>query len=104
MQPHVDFINQRWEEYTRLLLEEGPDWKWRVTVHPDDVGRFMDEWRAALASGRPMNKIGKLLILSRQHGADRVLVTVRDSDLASIRTAWKGSLTLSTQPSHRAWG
>lgn len=102
----VDFINQRWEGYTGLMLEEGLDWNWGVTVYPDDVGRFMDERCAALASGRPMKtearvraadgeyrwllirnvpvrdelgKIGKLLILSRRHRPDKVLVTVRDS-------------------------
>jgi len=50
----VDFINQRWGEYTGLSLEEGLGWKWGEAIHPDDVARFMDEWRATLASGEPM--------------------------------------------------
>jgi len=50
----VDFVNQRWEEYTGLSLEEGLGWKWGETVHPDDIGKFGEEWRAALASGEPM--------------------------------------------------
>ncbi len=50
----VDFINQRWGEYTGLPVEEGLGWKWEAAVHPDDVGRFIVEWRAALASGQPM--------------------------------------------------
>ena len=50
----VDFVNQRWEEYTGLSLEEGLGWKWGDTVHPDDIERFVREWRTTLASGEPM--------------------------------------------------
>ena len=50
----VDFVNQRWEEYTGLSLEEGLGWKWGETVHPDDMERFVREWRTSVASGEPM--------------------------------------------------
>jgi len=50
----VDFVNQRWEEYTGLSLEEGLGWTWRETVHPDDLEGFVREWRAAVDSGEPM--------------------------------------------------
>jgi len=50
----VDFVNQRWEEYTGLSLEEGLGWTWRETVHPDDLEGFIREWRAAVDSGEPM--------------------------------------------------
>ena len=50
----VDFVNQRWEEYTGLSLEEGLGWKWGETVYPDDLERFVREWRTTLASGEPM--------------------------------------------------
>jgi len=50
----VDFVNQRWEEYTGLSLEEGLGWKWGETVHPDDLERFVREWQTTLASGEPM--------------------------------------------------
>ena len=50
----VDFVNQRWEEYTGLSLEEGLGWKWGETVHPDDIERFVREWRTTVASGEPM--------------------------------------------------
>jgi PAS domain S-box-containing protein len=26
---------------------------WRAAIHPDDVGRFVEEWRKALAAGKP---------------------------------------------------
>jgi len=50
----LDLVNQRWVEYTGLSPEEGLDWKWREAVHPDDIERFVREWRASLASGEPM--------------------------------------------------
>ena len=50
----VDFVNQRWEEYTGLSLEEGLGWKWGETVHPDDIERFVREWRTTVGSGEPM--------------------------------------------------
>lgn len=50
----VDFINQRWREFTGLTVEEGLGWNWGEAVHPDDIKRFVAEWRSALASGKPM--------------------------------------------------
>ena len=50
----VDFINQRWLESTGLSVEDGLGWNWGSAVHPDDLTRFVDEWRAALAAGEPM--------------------------------------------------
>lgn len=49
----VDFINQRWLEFTGLKSEELQGWGWRAAIHPDDVGRFAEELRAALAAGEP---------------------------------------------------
>src|SRR6266478_881423 len=49
-----DFLNQRWQEYTGLSLEEGLGRGWEATHHPDHRARFVDEWRAALAAGEPL--------------------------------------------------
>ncbi len=48
-----DFINQRWLEFTGLKLEEVQGWGWRAAVHPEDAGRVVRDWRAALAEGEP---------------------------------------------------
>jgi PAS domain S-box-containing protein len=50
----VDFINRRWLETTGLTMEGALGWDWSSVVHPDDLPRYVDEWRAALAAGQPM--------------------------------------------------
>src|ERR1700682_4927003 len=50
----VDFINQRFLEFTGRLNEELLGWGWRSTHHPDDMAREVSVWRAALAAGEPM--------------------------------------------------
>jgi PAS domain S-box-containing protein len=56
----AEFLNQRWLEYTGLSLREGLDWGGKVAVHPDDLARFMDEWRAALTEGNPLETEARL--------------------------------------------
>jgi len=50
----VDFINQRFLEFTGRSNEELLGWGWRSTHHPDDMPREVGVWRAALAAGEPM--------------------------------------------------
>ena len=49
----VDFVNRRWLETTGLTIEDALGWDWGSVVHPDDLARYVDEWRAALAAGEP---------------------------------------------------
>jgi len=49
----VDFSNHHWEEYTGLSLEKGAGSGWEVAVHPNDVKRQVEKWRASVASGEP---------------------------------------------------
>ena len=46
----VDFVNQRWLEYTGLSLEEALADSMRI-VHPEDVPRVMEKWRTDMAAG-----------------------------------------------------
>jgi PAS domain S-box-containing protein len=50
----VDFVNQRFVEFTGRSNEELLGWEWKCTVHPDDLPGFVGLWRAALAAGAPM--------------------------------------------------
>ena len=51
---NVDFVNQRWQEFTGLPPEDALGWNWETVVHPDDRARFIADWRAALNSRLPM--------------------------------------------------
>ena len=50
---HIDFLNQRWREYTGLTLEEASGWGWRVAIHDEDLCGLESYWRSVLASGKP---------------------------------------------------
>ena len=49
----VDFVNDRWLQYTGLSRGESLGWGWTATIHPDDVARTTDYWREVLLSGEP---------------------------------------------------
>jgi len=48
----VDFVNQRWLDYTGLSLEEEVEEPTRA-VHPEDLPRVMEKWLANMAAGEP---------------------------------------------------
>ncbi len=56
----VDFINQRWLEYTGMTLEQGLGWGWESAYHSDDREQILSTWRAALAEGKPYEAEGRL--------------------------------------------
>jgi len=47
----VDFLNQRWQEYTGFSLEEGLGLGARLTIHPEDLPSVLEEWKKSVASG-----------------------------------------------------
>jgi PAS domain S-box-containing protein len=49
----VDFVNDRWLEFTGLSPQDALGWNWEAAVHPDDRSRAVAEWRAGLKNGRP---------------------------------------------------
>jgi PAS domain S-box-containing protein len=65
---HIDFLNQRWLEYTGMTLEEASGWGWQKAVSPDDLPRLLEYWRSVLASGRPGEIEARL---RRYDGVDR---------------------------------
>jgi PAS domain S-box-containing protein len=50
----VDFINQRFLEFTGRSMEDIVGWAWGSLVHPDDLTRYVGDWQAAVATGEPM--------------------------------------------------
>jgi len=50
----VDFINQRYRDFTGLPLDEVRNWRWISVIHPDDQRKVNGKWRTALATGEPL--------------------------------------------------
>jgi PAS domain S-box-containing protein len=50
----VDFVSDRWLQFTGLAVEEAFGWKWEAVVHPDDRTRLVADWHTALKKGRAM--------------------------------------------------
>jgi len=50
----VDFINQRFLEFTGRSMEDMLGWGWGSLVHPDDLPGYVSGWQAAVATGEPM--------------------------------------------------
>ncbi len=40
----VDFLNQRWLDYTGFTMEQGLGWNWATALHPDDIGGLTEYW------------------------------------------------------------
>ena len=56
----VDFLSQRWLDYTGMTLEHGLGWAWQPGYHPDDLGNVLSKWRAAVAEGKPLEVEARL--------------------------------------------
>src|SRR6202521_247142 len=50
----VDFINQRFLEFTGRSMEDMLGWGWGSLVHPEDLTRYIGDWQAAVATGEAM--------------------------------------------------
>ena len=60
----IDYINQRWQEYTGVTVEEITEDGWSTIVHPDDLERVSKTWNKAVETG------GKYNIKARLRQAD----------------------------------
>jgi PAS domain S-box-containing protein len=50
---NLDFLNQRWCEYTGLSLEQACGAGWEAAIHPDDLPPLRAYWRSLLAARKP---------------------------------------------------
>ena len=50
---HIDFLNQRWCEYTGLGVDEAYGEGWQTAIHPEDLPELLERWRSIPASGEP---------------------------------------------------
>ncbi|WP_396127310.1 ATP-binding protein [Acidicapsa acidisoli] len=49
----VDFVNRHWQEYTGLSTESTVGSGWQAAVHPQDLKRHAEKWRASVATDAP---------------------------------------------------
>ena len=61
-----EFLNKRWHDYTGLSPQEARGRGWRVTIHPEDLQKVLDTFRALRASGEP----GELEHRLRRHDGE----------------------------------
>ena len=50
---NVDYVNNRWYEFTGMDFEQTRDWGWQPALHPDDMEVVSLRWRESLTSGEP---------------------------------------------------
>jgi PAS domain S-box-containing protein len=87
-----DFVSGRWVEYTGVSAKDGLGWVWIDVIHPDDRAAFVDRWKAALASGAPLETETRLRRADGQYRWWLIrAVPLRDEQL-TIRK-WYGSAT-----------
>src|SRR6266481_6237008 len=53
---HVDFVNDRWLQFTGLSSDEAFGWKWEAVLHPDDRTRVVADWHTAVKNGQAMER------------------------------------------------
>ena len=49
----VDFLNQRWCDYTGVSLEDASGHGWRSAIHPEDLPALVDYWSSLLNGREP---------------------------------------------------
>ena len=49
----VDFVSRHWRDHSGLSEENASGAGWQTAVHPEDIDRHLDKWRASLATGAP---------------------------------------------------
>jgi PAS domain S-box-containing protein len=86
----VDFVNKRFLEFAGRSMEDLLGWGWGSFVHPEDLTRYIGEWHAAVATGKPMESEARV---RRMDGDYRWLlirnVPLRD-ELGNI-VSWYGT-------------
>jgi PAS domain S-box-containing protein len=89
---NIDFLNQRWLEYTGLPLALATGSGWQVAVFPDDLPGLLGIWRKVLASGAPGEAEARL---RRHDGVFRWFLFRAEPlyDIAGNLVKWYGQST-----------
>src|SRR5208337_5651483 len=52
----IDFANRNWEKYSALSTEYTAGSGWEAAVHPEDLRRHGEKWRASVTNGEPFEQ------------------------------------------------
>ncbi|MFL5918806.1 MAG: PAS domain S-box protein [Gaiellaceae bacterium] len=88
----LDYVNQRALDYFDAPFAELVESGWTHVVHPEDLGRVLERWQRALASGQPYENELRLRRADgeyRWHLTRSVAMTSRDGEIVK----WFGSNT-----------
>ena len=47
----IDYINQRWQDYSGVNLQQIQKHGWELIIHPEDLSAIDDIWRTCIATG-----------------------------------------------------
>jgi PAS domain S-box-containing protein len=88
----VDFLNQRWCDYTGLAMEQACGWGWQAAVCADDLPGLLDKWQKILGSNAPGEAVARL---KRSDGTLRWFLfrAVPLHDAAGRVVKWYGQTT-----------
>src|ERR1700688_3253251 len=96
----VEFINQRFLEFTGRSMEDMLGWGWGSLVHPEDLTRYIGDWQAAVATGEAMESEARV----RRMDGDYRWLLIRNvplrNELGSI-VNWYGT-AIDIEERHRA--
>jgi PAS domain S-box-containing protein len=48
---YIDYLNQRWLDYSGYTLEQASGWGWQNAIHPQDAAGLLEYWNSILGSG-----------------------------------------------------
>src|ERR671931_1122792 len=89
----LDYVNQRALDYFETSFSELVETGWTEVVHPEDLGRMLERWQQALATGQPYENELRLCRAAdrsfRWHLTRAVPMTNRQGDVVK----WFGSNT-----------
>src|SRR5437660_145900 len=56
----VNFVNDRWLQFTGLALDEAFGWKWEAVLHPQDRTRLVADWHTVVENGQAMESAARV--------------------------------------------
>ena len=63
----VDFINQRWLEFSGFSLDQALGWGWADALHPEDRASLVEVWRNSIASRDAMEAEARMRSVDGQY-------------------------------------